>query len=176
MKVTTRLVADLLPYARNARTHSDAQVAQIAASIKEFGFNNPILTRGGDVIAGHGRLLAARKLGMSEVPTIDLAHLTKNQARAYIFADNQLALNAGWDSEMLAAELADLDAEGVDLSLLGFPDLESLLHPEPTGGEAKQNQLKESFSILVECDTELSQAELLERLDSEGYKCRSLIS
>ena len=97
-RIVTQCVTDLVPYARNARTHSDAQVAQIAASITEFGFCNPILTQGRQVVAGHGRLLAARKLGLPEVPTIDLAHLTKTQARAYVLADNQLAMNAGWDA------------------------------------------------------------------------------
>jgi len=134
MQIVNRAITELIPYARNARTHSDAQVAQIAASIKEFGFNNPILTRGDDVIAGHGRLLAARKLGMVEVPTVDLSHLTKTQARAYILADNQLALNAGWDTEMLALELLELQSEGVDLDLLGFNNLEDLLGGAEEGG------------------------------------------
>ena len=131
--ITDRLVAGLIPYARNARTHSDAQVAQIAASISEFGFNNPILTHGDGVVAGHGRLLAARKLGMATVPCLDLAHLTKTQARAYVLADNQLAMNAGWDAEMLALELVELKAEGVDLALLGFDDVAGLMNPEPEG-------------------------------------------
>src|SRR5476649_1444639 len=101
----TALTANLIPYARNARTHSDAQVAQIAASIREFGFTNPVLVDGEHgVIAGHGRLLAARKLGMTEVPTIELSHLTPAQKRAYVLADNRLALNAGWDPDMLKIE------------------------------------------------------------------------
>src|SRR6266851_8564231 len=96
----------LIPYARNARTHSDEQIAQIAASIREFGFTNPILVDGRDgIIAGHGRLLAARKLKLAEVPVIVLAHLTETQKRAYILADNKLAVNAGWDDEMLRLEL-----------------------------------------------------------------------
>src|SRR5579864_4280202 len=95
-------IESLIPYARNARTHSHAQVAQIAASIREFGFTNPILVDGEcGIIAGHGRVLAARKLGMSEVPTIELGHLSPAQKRAYILADNRLALNAGWDDDML---------------------------------------------------------------------------
>ncbi|MBS0640901.1 MAG: site-specific DNA-methyltransferase [Proteobacteria bacterium] len=114
-------VRDLIPYARNARTHSEAQVAQIAASIREFGFTNPILVDGDrGVIAGHGRLLAARKLGLTEVPTIELAHLTPAQKRAYVLADNKLALNAGWDDDLLRIELADLQIEGFDLGLTGF--------------------------------------------------------
>jgi DNA modification methylase len=115
----------LIPYARNPRTHSDAQVAQIAASIAEFGFNNPILvdTKAG-IIAGHGRLLAARKMGLAEVPVIVLDHLTEAQKRAYILADNQLALNAGWDDTLLAAELAALQQEEFDISVIGFEDEE----------------------------------------------------
>src|SRR5450755_1657387 len=108
-------ISRLIPYARNARTHSDAQVAQIAASIREFGFTNPILVDGEHgVIAGHGRLLAARKLGMTEVPTIELGHLSPAQRRAYALADNRLALNAGWDEDMLRIELGDLQTEGFE--------------------------------------------------------------
>ncbi len=115
----------LIPYARNPRTHSDAQVAQIAASIAEFGFNNPILVDTKDgIIAGHGRLLAARKLQLAEVPVIVLDHLTEAQKRAYILADNQLALNAGWDDTLLAAELAALQNEDFNLDLIGFEDEE----------------------------------------------------
>ena len=115
----------LIPYARNPRTHSDAQVAQIAASIAAFGFNNPILvdTNAG-IIAGHGRLLAARKLGLKEVPVIVLDHLSEKQKRAYILADNQLALNAGWDEELLRLELAVLQEEDFDINLIGFADQE----------------------------------------------------
>jgi DNA modification methylase len=119
------LIDKLIPYAKNPRTHSDAQVAQIAASIAEFGFNNPILvdTKAG-IIAGHGRLLAARKLGLTEVPVIVLDHLSEAQKRAYIIADNQLALNAGWDDDLLRSELAALQEESFDVSLLGFEDEE----------------------------------------------------
>src|SRR5271168_1298849 len=119
------LIDKLIPYERNARTHSDAQIAQIAASIAKFGFVNPILvdTKAG-VIAGHGRLLAARKLGLKEVPVIVLDHLTDAEKRAYIIADNQLALNAGWDEELLRAELAELQQEGLNLDLIGFEDEE----------------------------------------------------
>jgi DNA modification methylase len=123
-------VERLVPYARNARTHSDAQVAQIAASIAEFGFNAPILVdSNAGIIAGHGRLLAARKLGLAEVSVVVLDHLSDTQRRAYILADNKLAEKAGWDVKLLAAELADLEREGLDLRLAGFSDqeLETLL-------------------------------------------------
>lgn len=145
-KIETRLVADLIPYAANSRTHSDAQVAQIAASIKEFGWTNPILIDGDNtIIAGHGRLLAARKLGMEEVPAIILDHLSKAQQRALVIADNQLALNAGWDIDMLKAEIEDLNLEGFDLGLLGFDDkfLDGLLEPEPSEGLTDEDAVPE---------------------------------
>ena len=125
LEVTYRKVEDLIPYARNARTHSDEQVARIAASIKEFGWTNPIIIDGENgIVAGHGRTLAARKLGLEEVPCIELKNLTETQKRAYILADNRLALDAGWDNEMLALELGDLKNAGVDLELTGFSDEE----------------------------------------------------
>src|ERR1700676_4583210 len=115
----------LIPYAKNPRTHSEAQIAQIAASIAEFGFNNPILvdTNNG-IIAGHGRLLAAQNLGLIEVPVIVLDHLSETQKRAYIIADNQLALNAGWDEELLRIELAAVQEDDFNVSLIGFEDEE----------------------------------------------------
>lgn len=129
-------VASLIPYARNARTHSDEQVAQIAASIREFGFINPVVIDGtSGIVAGHGRVLAARKLGMAEVPTIEVAHLTPAQRRAYILADNKLALNAGWDSDLLKVELTDLGGDGFDLSVIGFSsdELAALLADKTEG-------------------------------------------
>src|SRR3984957_5290693 len=130
-------VDKLIPYARNARTHSDAQVAQIAASIKEFGFVNPILA-GPDcvIIAGHGRLLAARKLGMKEVPVIILEGLNENQRRALVLADNKLALNAGWDEEALRLEVEALRDADYDLNIVGFEDeeLARLLESQDANG------------------------------------------
>lgn len=137
MKITQKKVTELIPYVNNSRTHSDEQVAQIAASIKEFGWTNPILVDGANgIIAGHGRLLAARKLGFKEVPTIELADLTDTQRKAYIIADNRLALNAGWDNEMLTIELNDLLADGFALEMLGFDpkELNALLEPEVIQG------------------------------------------
>ena len=108
MEIKTLSVETLIPYAKNSRTHSDAQVAQIAASIREFGWTNPILVDGDrGIIAGHGRLLAARKLGQTEVPVIELSHMTEAQKRAYVIADNQLAMNSGWDTAMLTLELGE---------------------------------------------------------------------
>lgn len=123
--VEQRAVAELIPYARNARTHSQAQVAQIAGSIREFGFNNPVLVDGENgIIAGHGRVLAAQKLGLTTVPVIELTHLSEAQKRAYILADNRLAEQAGWDRELLSLELADLSELGIELTALGFEALE----------------------------------------------------
>ena len=128
---------DLLPYVMNSRTHSDDQVAQIAASIKEFGFTNPILIDdAAGIIAGHGRLMAAKRLNLTEVPTITLAGLTEAQKKAYVIADNKLALNAGWDTEALTAELRRLQELDFDLDLIGFDsdELAQLLEPEQVEG------------------------------------------
>ena len=134
--VTARKTAELVPYARNSRTHSDAQVAQIAASITEWGFTNPILIDpSGGIIAGHGRLLAARKLGLDDVPCVVADGWSDAQKRAYIIADNKLALNAGWDNDMLAVEFAELDGLGFDLTLTGFDlaEIEGLIPTVVTG-------------------------------------------
>jgi len=125
LAVENRPIADLIPYIRNARTHSPAQVSLIAGSIREFGFNNPILIdRDNGVISGHGRLLAAQQLKLSSVPTIELSHLTDAQKRAYVLADNKLAERAGWDAELLALEVGELSDLGIDLENLGFGSLE----------------------------------------------------
>jgi DNA modification methylase len=131
----------LLPYAANARTHPDEQVAQIAGSIAEFGFNVPCLVdERGILIAGHGRVLGAKRLGLQQVPVIRLGHLTDAQARAFRLADNRIALNAGWDEEMLSAELDRLKEDGVDLSLLGFAEdeLDRLLDGLDQGGPSDE--------------------------------------
>lgn len=136
----------MIPYARNSRTHSDAQVAQIAASIREFGFTNPVLIDGENgIIAGHGRVLAARKLGLDAVPCIELAHLTEAQKRAYVIADNKLALNAGWDDAMLAVELQELGDLGFDLDLTGFSadEIEALMPEEVAPGLTDEDAVPE---------------------------------
>ncbi|MCP4595747.1 site-specific DNA-methyltransferase [Neptuniibacter sp.] len=123
LNLTYQPVGDLIEYINNSRTHSDEQVNQVAASIKEFGFTNPILVDGENgIIAGHGRLMAAKKLGLDKVPTIELSHLSDAQKKAYVIADNKLALNAGWDNDLLALEIQGLDELGFDLELLGFSD------------------------------------------------------
>jgi hypothetical protein len=146
VKITPKKVTELIPYVNNSRTHSDEQIAQIAASIKEFGWTNPILVDGSNgIIAGHGRLLAARKLGHKEVPTIELADLTETQKKAYIIADNRLALNAGWDNEMLTIELNDLLEDGFALEILGFDtkELNALLEPEVVEGLTDEDAVPE---------------------------------
>lgn len=121
LKIVYRQTSDLIPYARNSRTHSELQVAQIASSIKEFGFTSPILLDGENgIIAGHGRYQAAIKMAMREVPTIDLSHLTESQKRAYVIADNKIALNSGWDEQMLELEIQDLRDAGFNIDLLAF--------------------------------------------------------
>ncbi|WP_272011625.1 site-specific DNA-methyltransferase [Roseovarius sp. ZX-A-9] len=144
------LVADLVPYARNARTHSEAQVARIAGSIREFGFNNPVLVDAeSGIIAGHGRVLAARKLGLERVPVIELTHLSEAQKRAYVLADNRLAEQAGWDREMLGLELADLSELGIDLGDIGFEgaELDALL--DHGAGDPKEEETPEAPDVPV---------------------------
>ena len=134
----------LIPYARNSRTHSEAQVAQIAASIREFGFTNPVLIDAdGGIIAGHGRVMAARKLGLKDVPCLRLGYLSETQRRAYVIADNKLALNAGWDEELLAVEFADLKDAGFDLELTGFAAGELVTPDFQPGSEEDQGRLDE---------------------------------
>jgi DNA modification methylase len=136
LQIQIRPVDSLLPYVRNARTHAEEQVAQVAGSIMEFGWTNPILVGGdGVIIAGHARLLAARKLGIAEVPVIVLDHLTETQRRALVLADNKLALNAGWDEDMLRVELESLKDDNFNLDIVGFTDEELnvlLVDPEQT--------------------------------------------
>jgi len=146
MQIEQIEVSKLIPYAKNSRTHDDAQVAQIAASIKEFGWTNPILVDGDKgIIAGHGRLMAARKLGLDKVPVIELKDMTEAQKKAYVIADNKLAMNAGWDMDFLKLELQDLEDADFDLSLTGFDDkeLDQLLAPEIEEGLTDEDAVPE---------------------------------
>ena len=168
----------LVPYARNSRTHSDEQVAQIAGSIREFGFTNPVLIDAEDgIIAGHGRVMAANRLGLNEVPCIRLSHLTGAQKRAYIIADNKLALNSGWDDEMLKIELQELDDIGFDLDLIGFSDEELGIYIDleessdkepPPVSEPKSNYI-EQHGVIVLCKDEVEQEVVFNRLVEMGY-------
>jgi len=146
MQVEQISIETLIPYVNNARTHSDAQVAQIAASIKEFGFNNPVLIADDNsIIAGHGRVMAARKLGKGTVPAVRLSHLTEMQRKAYILADNKLALNADWDNSLLAIELSDLKDLGFDTDLTGFSsdEIAALMPVELTEGLTDEDEVPE---------------------------------
>lgn len=121
LKITYKPTKDLIPYVNNSRTHSDQQINQIAASIREFGFRSAVLIDGDNgIIAGHGRVLAAMKLGMDEVPTVDGSDMSEIQRRMYVIADNKIALNAGWDEELLLLEIDDLKSMGADIELLAF--------------------------------------------------------
>jgi DNA modification methylase len=145
-------VVDLIPYARNSRTHSDEQVNQIAASIKEFGFTNPIIIdEDNGIIAGHGRVMAAKKLGIDEVPCIQVTGWTKAQKKAYVIADNKLALNAGWDEEMLKLEFDELKELDFDISLIGFSDMElaDLFPDDETEGLTDEDAVPELAEIPV---------------------------
>jgi DNA modification methylase len=158
LQIEYRSIDSLIPYARNARSHSDEQVAQIAASIAEFGWTNPILTDGErGVIAGHGRLLAARKLGLKDVPVIELSHLTPLQKKAYILADNRLAENAGWDQDLLRLELGELKLADVDLELLGFgaDELNALLADDDTEGKTDDDKIPDVPETPVSCAGDL---------------------
>lgn len=167
--IKTAQVADLIPYARNSRTHSDEQVSQIAASIKEFGFLNPVIVDGDNgIIAGHGRVMAAKKLGMTEVPAVEASHLTDAQRRAYIIADNKLALNAGWDDEMLRVEFDELSAMGFDLDLTGFTHQEMFeivtdkeFAPGTEDDQGKLDQLDPKLIVCPNCG---------EEFDSRGHE------
>jgi len=151
-KTERRPVSSLTPYARNSRTHSDEQVAQIAASIKEWGFTTPVLIDpDGGIIAGHGRVMAAQRLGLEDVPCIIAQGWTEAQKRAYVIADNKLALNAGWDEDLLKIELKDLDADGFDLSLTGFSgdELAVFLADDATEGLTDEDAVPEVPAVPV---------------------------
>lgn len=133
-------LSDLLPYARNSRTHSEAQVKKIIASIQEFGFTNPVLAaEDGEIIAGHGRVMAAKKIGLKSVPVIRLPHLTEAQRRAYVVADNRIALDAGWDQELLRLEIGEI-GDQIDLTVTGFSvdELSQLVLPDASGGASEE--------------------------------------
>ncbi|WP_419832768.1 ParB/Srx family N-terminal domain-containing protein [Endozoicomonas atrinae] len=176
-KMVDRKVSDLIPYVNNSRVHDEEQIIQICSSIKEFGFTNPVLIdESNGIIAGHGRLMAAKKLNLKTVPCIVLAGLSEAQKKAYIIADNAIPLNASWDMEKLALEVDALQAEDFDLSLLGFKDdfMVSLIDdPEPVP-EQKPNgeEYTEIFNILVECENEAHQQDIYDELTQKGLKCR----
>lgn len=172
-KVAQRKTAALQGAERNARTHSPEQVQQIVASIREWGWTQPILVDENDrVIAGHGRLEAAKSLGLEHVPVVVARGWTEVQKRAYLLADNKLALNAGWDEALLAVELKDLSGADFDLSLIGFNDneLAGLLGDEPAGAEPDPSPgtYSEQYGVIVICRDEAQQRDIYERLHAEG--------
>lgn len=143
-QITTAKISDLLPYANNAREHTEEQVAQVAASIKEFGWTNPLIVHNQTVVAGHARLAAARKLGLEEVPVIDRSDMSEAQWKAYVLADNQLAQNATWNEGLLTLELDALAELDFDLDLLGFEDLDALIgNDEPEEGRTDPDEVPE---------------------------------
>mgnify|MGYP003649426159 FL=1 len=174
LSIEYRATGEIIPYINNSRTHSEQQVQQVAASIKEFGFTNPILIdQDGGIIAGHGRLLAAQMLRMDEVPTITLEGLTEAQRKAYVIADNKLALNAGWDFELLKIEIEKMG--DFELSLLGFDDQELAniidgLNEEPP--ELKEESYSQVFNIVVNCNDEGHQERVYNELQAKGYECQ----
>ena len=144
LEIVYKKTRDLIPYVNNARTHSPEQVLQIAASIKEFSFANPVLIDGNNgIIAGHGRVMAAQKLGMEQVPTIELSHLTDTQRKAYILADNRLAELSGWDDELLRLELSELESLDFDIDLIGFGDFDLSLENNFDGIDAEEVEMPE---------------------------------
>lgn len=165
LEINYRKTAELIPYARNSRTHSTEQVQQIAGSIKEFGFTNPLLIDESDgIIAGHGRLMGAKLLKMDEVPCIVLSGLSEAQKKAYVIADNKIALNAGWDEDLLKLELMELDEMGFDYSELGFDfdfDIEEINEDEEFGDKNKEVDI-DSYEDIMELKFKLSFAEYQE--------------
>lgn len=168
---------ELIPYANNSRTHSEKQVGQIAASMREFGWTLPIVVdEANTVLAGHGRLLAAKKLGLCECPVVRVSNLSAAQKKAYTIADNKIAENSGWDKELLNLELDFLHEQEFDLSLLGFKPVEinDLLGIEQAGKD-ESDQLARSYSIILDCTGEKHQLELLDEFEGRGIKCRALL-
>lgn len=171
-------ISELKGYERNARTHSEEQIEQVAQSILKFGWTNPILV-GEDktILAGHGRLEAAKFLKMEEVPTICIKGLTKEQFKAYVIADNKLAEQAGWDMELLKVELEELADADFDLSLTGFDnkELDKILGEflEPQVKDIS-DELEPTYKIEIECESEMHQEEIFNKLEKEGLKCRLL--
>ena len=169
-------VDDLRPYGNNSRTHSADQIKQIEASLREFGFTNPILV-GDDmtIIAGHGRYLAARNIGMSEVPCIKLSGLTDDQRRAYVIADNKLAEQAGWDKDLLRLELGSLDRSDFDLGLIGFSEkeLEKLLADDDDNAPETGGADVDELAVVASCGTEEEQQAAYDLLARNGFTCRT---
>jgi len=173
---------DLIPYANNSRVHSDEQVLQIAASIKEFGFLNPIIIDGDNgIIAGHGRVMAANKLGIKELPCVDASHLSEAQKKAYVIADNKLALNAEWDFDLLKIEIESLQEDDFKLDLLGFDvdELNGILgfddiaeEDEEESEQDYEDKYKEQYGVIIMCKSAEEQEKIFNKMQQNGYEVR----
>lgn len=175
-KVQRRQVSELIPYAKNARTHSAEQVSQIAASIKEWGWTVPVLIDPeGGLIAGHGRIMAAQKLGITDVPCVVAEGWTEAQKRAYVIADNKLTINSAWDMDVLKVEMQELDAINFDLELTGFDVAEmTALFDEPTEPKEPKDLSgqAERFEVIIECTDEGEQERAYNHAQAGGFECR----
>jgi ParB-like chromosome segregation protein Spo0J len=186
LQIVYRPLRDLVPYVRNARTHNKAQLGKLRASLKRFGWTNPMLIAGNEMIAGHGRLSAAlalldaheaipRNPDPASGPTVDLSHLSPTERRAYVLADNRIALDAGWDNDLLRIEFAGLKMDGFDLALTGFSKFEMNRHlGDPLSGERGLSDSL-AYQVIVDCRDERHQAELIEQLRAQGLACKPLI-
>ena len=182
LSVEYKSVDDLIPYVNNSRTHSDEQVVQIAASIKEFGFTNPLLIdEQGGIIAGHGRLMAAKKLKLEQVPTITLAGLSDAQRKAYVIADNKLALNAEWDFDLLKIEIESLQGDDFKLDLLGFDvdELNGILGFDDIAEEDEEepeqdyeDNYKEQYGVIIMCKSAEEQEKIFNKMQQNGYEVK----
>jgi ParB-like chromosome segregation protein Spo0J len=177
LTIQYKKIKDLIPYVNNSRTHSEAQVAQIASSIKEFGWTNPILLDGENgIIAGHGRLMAGQLLGHEEAPTIELSHLTEHQKKAYVIADNKLALNAGWDFNILKMEFEDLNINEFDITKLGFDvkEINQILGIENVINIENEPTNETRNLLMIECEGERELEKLYEEMQERGFQCKIL--
>ena len=182
LSIEYKRVDDLIPYVNNSRTHSDEQVTQVAASIKEFGFTNPLLIdEQGGIIAGHGRLMAAKKLKLEQVPTITLEGLTDAQRKAYVIADNKLALNAEWDFDLLKIEIESLQEDDFKLDLLGFDvdELNGILGFDDIAEEDEEepeqdyeDNYKEQYGVIIMCKNAEEQEKVFNKMQQNGYEVK----
>ena len=182
LSIEYKRVDDLIPYVNNSRTHSDEQVTQVAASIKEFGFTNPILIdENNGIIAGHGRLMAAKKLKLEQVPTITLEGLTDAQRKAYVIADNKLALNAEWDFDLLKIEIESLQEDDFKLDLLGFDvdELNGILGFDDIAEEDEEepeqdyeDNYKEQYGVIIMCKNAEEQEKIFNKMQQNGYEVK----
>ena len=175
MEIVYKKINELKPYENNSRTHDESQIKQICESIKEYGWTNPVLIdEKGMIIAGHGRVEAGKKLDIKEVPCIVLSGLTEAQKKAYVIADNKMALNAGWNEELLKLELESLKELDFNLELTGFEEkeLNSILEEEKEREDLSDNYFEKYEVIIIKCIDEMSMQETYEKLVSEGYECK----